>query len=281
MEFQLHDLPTLHRQKVLITGAAGRLGQQLATLFAARGAMVAVHARDAQTAANTVQKVRAAAARLCAGADPLQNLETPAAKQQTVDEPLIVPVVADLCAPQAAAALLEAAQTKLHGLSGIINCAAAQPVIDFAELAPEKWRELLEINLSVAHEITRSAAQILPRGSWITHISSIEAERPAKGHSYYAVSKAALNMHAKAAALELGAQGIRVNALAPGLLEREGIREDWPQGVKSWEDHAPLGRLVTGFEVAAACAMLASPAMGAVTGQVLAVDCGMLATPGW
>jgi NAD(P)-dependent dehydrogenase (short-subunit alcohol dehydrogenase family) len=88
-------------------------------------------------------------------------------------------------------------------------------------------------------------------------------------------------MHARAAALELGPAGIRVNTVSPGLVDRPGLAEAWPEGVESWVSHAPLGRLATSRDIGNACVLLASPAAAFITGQDLAVDGGMLATPGW
>jgi NAD(P)-dependent dehydrogenase (short-subunit alcohol dehydrogenase family) len=121
----------------------------------------------------------------------------------------------------------------------------------------------------------------LPANRWMTHIASIEASRPAMAHAHYSAAKAGLVMHARAAALELGSAGIRVNTVSPGLVERPGLEEAWPEGVSSWRAHAPLGRLATPADIGNACVLLASPAASFITGQDLAVDGGMLATPGW
>ena len=88
-------------------------------------------------------------------------------------------------------------------------------------------------------------------------------------------------MHARAAALELGPAGIRVNTVSPGLVDRPGLADGWPEGVESWLAHAPLRRLATPEDVGGACVLLASHAASFITGQDLAVDGGMLATPGW
>ncbi|MBB4071985.1 SDR family NAD(P)-dependent oxidoreductase [Canibacter oris] len=273
MDFKLADLPSLAGQKVLITGAAGHLGQEITAIFAARGAAVAVHARKLTQAENTVTQVRQRVEQL---------LQLESAKSDVgVASGELYPLAADLGTATAANTAVNAAAAALGGLTGVINCAAVQPVQDFAAITATEWQHLLTVNLQAAHLTTQAAAGFLAGGGWVTHISSIEGERPATGHAHYAVSKAALNMHARAAALELGAQRIRVNAVAPGLILRPGIAAQWPAGVTSWKQHAPLGELVTAAEVAAACAFLASPAARSITGQVLAVDAGMLTTPGW
>jgi NAD(P)-dependent dehydrogenase (short-subunit alcohol dehydrogenase family) len=83
-------------------------------------------------------------------------------------------------------------------------------------------------------------------------------------------------MHTRAAALELGPHGIRVNAVSPGLIDREGLERDWPDGVSRYLDAAPLGRLGRPDDVADACLFLASPAARWITGADLVVDGGVL-----
>jgi NAD(P)-dependent dehydrogenase (short-subunit alcohol dehydrogenase family) len=179
-----------------------------------------------------------------------------------------------------------------------VNNAGIQPLAPLAETSREEWDEVLGTNLGAVFELSREAAAVMAgpsplpepveaggsdsrRNRWITHIASIEASRPAPAHAHYAVAKAGLVMHARAAALELGPAGIRVNTVSPGLVDRPGLAEAWPEGVASWIAHAPLGRLATAEDIGDACVLLASPAASFITGQDLAVDGGMLATPGW
>ena len=241
----------LNGQKVLITGASGGLGGSLTARFLDAGATVLLHTRDPH-------RGEALAAQF--GCDF---------------------VAQDLTAPGAGEQLVRAAHRMIGGLTGVINNAGVQPVKAHQELTEEEWSAVQHLNSTVPFTVTRAAAELLGEGSWITHIASIEGERPATGHAHYAVSKAAVIMHARAAALELGSRGIRVNAVSPGLIERPNLADDWPEGVNSWLSHAPLGRLVGGDDVANACLFLASPYATAITGHNLVVDCGMQTTPGW
>ena len=115
----------------------------------------------------------------------------------------------------------------------------------------------------------------------VINISSIEGSRPAPGHGHYSTSKAALEMLTKSAALEFGPIGLRVNAIAPGLIWRDGIEEGWPEGVKAWNAAAPLGRLVQPDDIANAVVFLSSDAAASITGIVLTIDCGLSIKPGW
>lgn len=79
-------------------------------------------------------------------------------------------------------------------------------------------------------------------------------------------------MFTRASACELAPHGIRVNAVAPGLIWHEGLERDWPDGVERWQKTAPLKRLGLPEDVADACLFLASSAARWITGASLLVD---------
>src|SRR5690606_37907428 len=108
-----------------------------------------------------------------------------------------------------------------------------------------------------------------------------EGHGPAPWHGPYATSRAALLMFTKAAALEFGAYGIRVNSVCPGLIHRDGIEEGWPEGVARWQNAAPLKRLGRPEDIADACLFLASDAARWITGADLVVDGGVMVHPTW
>ena len=268
-------LPDLAGQRVLVTGASGGIGGGIARRFAAAGARLALHYRGATTASTEAA---------FALVEELRERGTDA-----------VAVRADLAEAGAAEALVADAVRALGGLDGLVNNAGIQPLATLADTSRAAWDEVLATNLGAVFEVSRAAALAMGDGGdegadvnagavrdhWITHIASIEASRPAPAHAHYAVAKAGLVMHARAAALELGPSGIRVNTVSPGLVARPGLAEAWPEGVASWEAKAPLGRLATIDDIANVCVLLASSAATFITGQDLAVDGGMLATPGW
>ena len=128
-----------------------------------------------------------------------------------------------------------------------MNNAAVQPVQPLVAMTEAEWRAVLETNLTGTFLCTEAASrQMIAQGGGgsITHIASIEGSHPAAGHAHYATSKAAVVMHARAAALELGPYGIRVNSVSPGLVRRDRLEVDWPEGVARWLAAAPLRRLV-------------------------------------
>ena len=88
-------------------------------------------------------------------------------------------------------------------------------------------------------------------------------------------------MLTRAAALEFGAANIRVNCVSPGLIDRDGLADDWPDGVGRWRERVPLGRLGSPNDVADAVLFLLSPAARWISGANLVVDGGMSAQGKW
>ena len=121
----------------------------------------------------------------------------------------------------------------------------------------------------------------------IINISSIAGKRGSANNSAYVASKFGMNGLTQSLAKELGARGIRVNALCPVLIDTDGLleamREPHAPGnddpvtfiANFASDNAALKRLPTGAEVGSICIMLASNAASAITGQCINVDCGV------
>ena len=168
-------------------------------------------------------------------------------------------------------------------LTALVNNAGVQPTQELAAMSLADWRAVADPNVHSVFACTQAAAAVMRAsgGGSVTHIASIEADRPAPQHAHYCASKAAVVMHARAAALEYGAYGIRVNSVSPGLIGRPGLAEDWPEGVRRWQAAAPAGRLGTPEDVGDACVFLASPMASWITGHDLVVDGGVSARPTW
>jgi NAD(P)-dependent dehydrogenase (short-subunit alcohol dehydrogenase family) len=142
-----------------------------------------------------------------------------------------------------------------------------------------EWDAVVDANLKCAFLCTRAFARLVRdagHGGAIVNITSIEAENPAPNHAHYDAAKGGILMLTRASAFELAEHRIRVNAVAPGLIWRETLEEDWPQGVERWTRNAPLKRLGMPEDVADACLFFASDAARWITGASLLVDGGVM-----
>jgi NAD(P)-dependent dehydrogenase (short-subunit alcohol dehydrogenase family) len=181
-----------------------------------------------------------------------------------------------------APAICAAAVESFGRLDILVNNAGIQPVASLASIGNDELTEMFRVNVVGLAAMTREAAAAMTgRGGAIVNVASIEGLQPAFDHSHYAASKAAVIMHTRAAALELGPAGIRVNCVSPGLIEARGIDAAWPEGVARWHAAAPLGRLGQPLDVADAVLFLASPAARWISGANLVVDGGVLPHNTW
>ncbi|MET7655737.1 SDR family oxidoreductase [Streptomyces sp. NPDC005486] len=245
----------------LITGAGGGIGRGIALRFAQEGASVALHCRTRTEAARALAEEIADEAGARAVVLPGADL-----------------TVEDECREVVA----QAAEWGGGRLDALVNNAGVQPVRALPGMTAADWRAVVDTNLTSVFACTQAAAEVMrERGGSITHIASVEAGAPAPGHAHYAASKAAVVMHARAAAQEYGASGIRVNTVSPGLIDREGLAEAWPDGVRRWREAVAVGRLGRPEDVGDACVFLASPLASWITGHDLVVDGGVSARPTW
>jgi NAD(P)-dependent dehydrogenase (short-subunit alcohol dehydrogenase family) len=236
---------------IVITGAGGGIGEGITRRFSAAGATLVLSTRTS----------------------PVAEL----ADKQTV-------VQVDLNEATAPALIIEAALGTFGRIDGLINNAGIQPLASTLEVTDDDFRQMLETDVTAVHRLTQAVArQMVEQGAGgsIVHIASIEGVQPAPLHGHYATAKAALRMHARAAAQEFGRHQIRVNTVSPGLIDRPGLEQDWPQGVQRWLASAPLGRLGTADEVGDACVFLCSDLARFITGADLVVDGGVLTRPTW
>ncbi|EFE68504.1 SDR family oxidoreductase [Streptomyces viridosporus] len=250
----------LEGQVALVTGAGGGIGRGIALRFAEEGAAVALHCRTAVSSARELaDRIRGSGG------------EAVVLRADLTDE--------DACRRLVA----EAARWGGGRLTALVNCAGVQPVQELAGMTAAEWRAVVDTNTTGVFACTRAAAELMrpAGGGSVTHIASVEARSPAPGHAHYCASKAAVVMHARAAALEYGPWGIRVNTVSPGLIEREGLEDAWPEGVRRWRRASAVGRLGRPEDVGDACVFLASRLASWVTGHDLVVDGGVSARPTW
>jgi len=251
------DLLSLKGARVLVTGGSGNIGRGIALRLAEAGADVVVHYRsDADGAAQTVDAI---------GANTLS-------------------VQADLTHSDDVAEMFGKITETGPLVSCVVNNAGGYPVQAFADMTAVEWQQVVAANLDSAVYVSQESIRRWCDGNIkgaIVNIASIEGTDPALGHSHYATSKAGLLMLTRSLTLEYGRRGIRVNAVSPGLIAREGIEENWPEGVANWHENAPLQRMGDAADVADAVLFLLSPASRWISGVNLVVDGGMSSVSRW
>ncbi|MGB7818301.1 MAG: SDR family oxidoreductase [Ornithinibacter sp.] len=247
----------------LVTGASGGLGRAIAVALAAGGHDVGVHYRGdragAETTAGSVEAAGRRAALLYADLD--------------------IAEATDL--DRACEALLDSCTAALDPPGVVVLNAFPQHHVDWAELDTPAWDVMHRAGLRPTTALLHRALARLGSGGVVVVVGSIEGLRATPGHTPYAVAKAALHHLTAAASHEVGARGVRVVAVAPGLVDRPGLREAWPEGVARWEAASALGRPVTPEEVADTVAFLASPGASGITGTTVTIDAGWSAGPAW
>ena len=252
------ELLDFSEQVVLVTGAGRGIGAGIALRFAQAGAAVIVNYRSSAEGANTVvSDIKALGRRAIAlAADVSKRSEVERLVEQSVDQ--------------------------LGGLDVLINNAGSYPQSTLVEMSEEDWQGVIDSNLKSVFLCTQAAARYwIKKGAngAVVNIGSIEGSGPAPAHSHYNSAKAAVLMHTRAAAQELGRNGIRVNSVSPGLIWREGLEEAWPEGVDKWMANVPLGRMGRADDIGDACLFLASSGARWISGVDLPVDGGILSRP--
>jgi NAD(P)-dependent dehydrogenase (short-subunit alcohol dehydrogenase family) len=181
--------------------------------------------------------------------------------------------VADIAQVRAAAAKVEADLGRVVALVNNAGVAVFKPIL---ETTLEEWQRVLAVNLDGPFICTQVFASAMLRGGGaVVNIASISGVRASALRVAYGTSKAALMHLTKQQALELGAMGIRVNAVAPGPVDTAMAKQVHTASIRAdYHDAIPLNRYGEEREIAEAVFFLCSDAASYVNGQTLAVDGG-------
>ncbi|RWU22902.1 short-chain dehydrogenase [Pseudomonas alkylphenolica] len=198
-----------------------------------------------------------------------------------------LPVVSDVSSPEAVEALLERVVAEFGRVDFLVNNAGATrggDRVPATQMSIETWQRVMNTNLNGTFYMSRAFARRMGEqgeGGAIINISSLAAQLLAPDTSAYATTKVAINGLTTIMARELGPKKIRVNVVAPGIVETSRL-DDVPRG-KVWDDmvaaYISLGRAGTGDDIAHLVTFLCSDQGEWITGQNIYVDGGHLPTP--
>jgi dehydrogenase/reductase SDR family member 4 len=248
--------PNLTDRVAIVTGASRGIGRAIAELFAREGATVVICGRKLET----LQRV-AAELEECAGR--LYPLACHVGRAADIQQ------------------LVDTTHREFGGIDILVNNAATniaqEPVLEVDE---GKFDKMIEVNLKSAFRFIQAVAPgMCQRGTGsIINIASIAGLRPQFHGMLYSMTKAALVMMTQSYALELGPKGVRVNAIAPGLVQTVLSEYFWKDEEKLRQviEDQPIKHLGQPREIAEVALLLASDRGSYLTGQTLVVDGGRL-----
>jgi NAD(P)-dependent dehydrogenase (short-subunit alcohol dehydrogenase family) len=249
----------LRGKVAIVTGAGSRgpglgNGKAAAILFAREGARVLCVDQALPRAEETVALIRAEGGEAAAHA-------------------------ADVTRAEDCRAMVEAAVARWGGLDVLHNNVGIESRKDLLETTEEEWDQVLEVDLKTVFLATRAAVPAIAQrgGGSVICVSSIAGHR-GHGRTAYAAAKAGIEGFVRTVAVQLGPQGVRVNAIAPGTVWTPMVAGLGEEARERRRKATPLGTEGTGWDVAWGAVYLASDESRWVTGQVLVIDAGLTAT---
>lgn len=239
---------------VLITGAATGIGRETARRFAAEGYYVAAHYYKSEMAVQTL-------------------LEELKARHATA-----IPIQTDIRDGAAVESMVEKACRAFGRIDVLVNNAGVAQQKLFTDITPREWDEMFDVNVKGVYRCCKAVlpGMISRKSGSIVNVSSIWGVVGASCEAHYSAAKAAVIGLTRALAKELGPSGIRVNCVAPGVIDTAMNAHLDDEAKAALKEETPLGVIGMPRDVAEAIVYLASDKAGFVTGQVLGVNGGMV-----
>jgi 3-oxoacyl-[acyl-carrier protein] reductase len=239
----------------VVTGASKGIGAAIARKFGAEGAKVVVNYATDKAGAEQVVK----------------DIESQGSKA--------VAVKANVADPKDVDLLFSEAKKAFGKIDILVNNAGVYEFRPLDEIDEQHFRKHFDLNVLGLLLATKAAVRnINGDGASIINLSSIASKTPPPGSSVYSATKGAVDVLTRTLAQELGAKKIRVNTLAPGVTDTEGVRA-LPEGGPEFRNYAvsrtPLGRVGTVDDIASAALFLASDESRWITGEEILVGGGI------
>ena len=237
----------------VITGASGDIGQAIARAYAQKGYKVAICFHQNKQAAEEL------------------------AYEITRGGGLATAFSADLTSEQHVLLLEKEVLARMGEPDVLVNNAGVASQMLFTDVSLEEYDYVMDSNVKSAFLVTRAFLPYMIRNKkgCIINISSMWGQVGSSCEVVYSASKAALIGMTKALAKEVGPSGIRVNCIAPGVIDTKMNANHSEEALQELVDETPLGRLGTPRDIANVCVFLASPRATFMTGQVLGVNGGL------
>lgn len=248
--------PKLLKDKVcLITGTSRGIGKAIAERFAQEGAIVYANSLEAE------------------------NINHWASDLSGKENTKVIPLYFDVTDHAAAKNAIMQIKKEQNQIDVLVNNAGIVtyeliPMINFSQM-----HKMFDVNVFAVIKLIQLVSRIMSRQNMgsIISVSSIVGEKGVKGQMAYAASKGAVIALTKSAAKELAANNIRVNAIAPGMVETERLLNIMENKFKDKQESIGMGRLATPEEVADTCVFLGSDMSSYISGQIIGVDgCAIL-----